>query len=329
MSIASSVPDRSVVNEARLGFGTSALIGGRTRREALSLLDAAWDAGIRHFDTARLYGTGDAEGVVGEFARSRRDSLTIVTKCGIQPMQATRTTSVLKHTVRPLIRRSRRLVQASRQIAGRSVRSRQFEPNAVVASLHTSLEQLQCDFVDALLLHDCRAADWERDDTRTTLEALRSEGLVVAYGTATTSRETEAILQTSVAAPVVVQFNASVGGRLVERILKDAVDSTTITFGVLSHGLSVLLGLFSDPATRTRWEQRLDLQFRIADDVAILLLAHALWQNPGGVVVFSSGDKGRIARNVESSRSLSQQRDRMAVADRLLQTLGLPEAPAA
>jgi aryl-alcohol dehydrogenase-like predicted oxidoreductase len=283
------------------------------------LLDAAWDAGIRHFDTARLYGTGDAEAVLGTFVKPHRDELTIVTKCGIQPMRANLASSSLKKVLRPLVRRSRRLVSASRQVAGRTVKGGQFDPTAVVSSLQTSLRQLQCEFVDALLLHDCHTTDWERDDTYAALENLMSQGLVGTYGTATSAAQTETILRESAAPPRVLQFESNIRDRQLGRILGASAGATTITFGVIGQGLGVVRDLLGDATTRTRWEDTLDLELRSQDDVAALLLGHALWQNPRGLVLFSSGDARRIARNVESTGTLSRQADRMIKADELLQ----------
>jgi len=68
-----------------IGFGGSNLLGPRSRAEGRALLEAAFDAGIRHFDVARSYSSGDAESVVGDFLQSRRDQVTVTTKFGLQP----------------------------------------------------------------------------------------------------------------------------------------------------------------------------------------------------------------------------------------------------
>ncbi|HBO81473.1 MAG TPA: aldo/keto reductase, partial [Cupriavidus sp.] len=44
----------------RLGFGGSGIMGALDRRQSLSMLRAAYDAGVRHFDTAPMYGYGEA-----------------------------------------------------------------------------------------------------------------------------------------------------------------------------------------------------------------------------------------------------------------------------
>ncbi|WP_209893445.1 aldo/keto reductase [Rhizobium leguminosarum] len=69
-----------------LGFGTAPvgnLYRAITDEEAAAVLDAAWQYGIRYFDTAPLYGLGVAERRVGRFlARKRREDFVLSTKVG-------------------------------------------------------------------------------------------------------------------------------------------------------------------------------------------------------------------------------------------------------
>ncbi len=68
-----------------LGFGCNSLLGPKPRSEGLALLAEAYECGIRHFDVARAYSSGDAEGVVGEFLVGKRESVSLTTKFGLQP----------------------------------------------------------------------------------------------------------------------------------------------------------------------------------------------------------------------------------------------------
>ncbi len=71
---------------SRLGFGTAGIMGAAlTGAGRLRLLETAWDAGIRHFDTAPLYGQGEAELVLGRFLRNRRDTVSLTSKFGLLP----------------------------------------------------------------------------------------------------------------------------------------------------------------------------------------------------------------------------------------------------
>ena len=60
-----------------IGFGCSSLTSVG-RKKALRLLESAFDVGIRHFDVARYYGYGEAEGILGTFIKSRRAQVTVI-----------------------------------------------------------------------------------------------------------------------------------------------------------------------------------------------------------------------------------------------------------
>ena len=66
-----------------LGFGCAALMGRASRGESLKALGTALDAGITFFDTARSYGYGASEGLLGQFLQGRRDKVILCTKFGI------------------------------------------------------------------------------------------------------------------------------------------------------------------------------------------------------------------------------------------------------
>src|SRR5438132_1756170 len=77
---------RTLVEVGVLGFG-GATIGGIgaavTEAQALATLDAAWDAGLRYFDTAPWYGRGVSELRVGRLLREKPpDQFVISTKVG-------------------------------------------------------------------------------------------------------------------------------------------------------------------------------------------------------------------------------------------------------
>src|SRR5438874_12316827 len=58
--------------------------GGESRDEAFAIMDAAWEAGIRTFDTADAYGGGRSETWIGDWLRIKssevRDELVLSTK---------------------------------------------------------------------------------------------------------------------------------------------------------------------------------------------------------------------------------------------------------
>jgi D-threo-aldose 1-dehydrogenase len=67
VTIPSAGLGRTGTTTTALGFGCSGIIGSNTRTESLGLLSTAVELGIRHFDVARSYGSGDAEAILGDF----------------------------------------------------------------------------------------------------------------------------------------------------------------------------------------------------------------------------------------------------------------------
>lgn len=280
---------------SRLGFGCSALLGGRTRREARRLLDAAFDSGIRHFDVARVYGTGDAEAVLGEFAAGRRERLTIASKFGIDPAGGGGGAGARlgKGAVRALTRRSRRALAFARRHGGRTVRRGAFEPEKARMSLAVSLAALRTDRLDAYLLHDCGAADWGQPALQEELAGLVAEGVVGTYGPATAPAAVEAIVAAAAPAPAIVQLGVDLSA---DRDWPQR-SPIAVTHGVYRGHLARLRERLAEPATAAAWSADLDLDLGDGNVLGDLMLAAALQRNPGGIVLVSAGSPERIQRN--------------------------------
>ena len=77
---------RTGVTVTELGFGTAPLGGFRgdvSQEEGAAVLQCAWKAGVRFFDTAPFYGYGRSELTVGAFLRDRtRSDFVLSTKVG-------------------------------------------------------------------------------------------------------------------------------------------------------------------------------------------------------------------------------------------------------
>jgi D-threo-aldose 1-dehydrogenase len=72
------------VTIASYGGGSVGNFGRRiTNAEAAAILDAAWEAGIRYFDTAPFYGRGRSERRIGAFLSEKpRDEFVLSSKVG-------------------------------------------------------------------------------------------------------------------------------------------------------------------------------------------------------------------------------------------------------
>jgi D-threo-aldose 1-dehydrogenase len=158
-----------------LGYGAANL--GNLHRalsddEATAILEAAWDCGIRHFDTAPHYGLGLSERRLGAFLRDKpRDEYTLSTKVGRllrpNPGSAGETDVANDFHVSATLRREWDFTEAG-----------------IRASLTDSLDRLGLDRVDVLYLHDPERYDMRAalNQAIPALERLRAEGEVSAIG---------------------------------------------------------------------------------------------------------------------------------------------------
>lgn len=270
-----------------LGFGTASFSRRTSRRQNLRILDAAFDAGITHFDTARLYGTGTAERVVATFLRERKSSVTIATKVGLFPPSFVG-------------------VALAWARFGDARGRRSFAVADVRASLEASLRALRTDAVDLLLLHECRPED-VTDDLVAFLEEAKRRGLARAVGTATDERSTAALLARKLTFPEVVQLPAS----LLDRRPLRREGRPMILHSVLAHDLArVRAHLGKDPAHERRWSSTLAIDCSRPENVAGILLQRAVAEWPTAVVLVSS-------RAPEHVRAAAEAVTRPLLADEL------------
>jgi aryl-alcohol dehydrogenase-like predicted oxidoreductase len=113
------------------------------------LLNRAFDLGVRHFDTAALYGFGKNELLVGKVLKHRRQQIHLASKCGITG------------------------VNGRRVMDGR--------PEALAKTIDESLARLQTDHIDLYYLHR-----WDRtvpiEDSVGAISRMVEQGKVRALG---------------------------------------------------------------------------------------------------------------------------------------------------
>jgi len=124
-----------------------------TDSEILNLLDVAADLGINLLDTAPAYGTSEER--LGKLLQGQRQRWVLATKAG-EEFDGTHS-------------------------------SYNFSPQAITASVERSLQRLQTDHLDIVLIHsngdDLRII--EQDNVFLTLEKLKNAGKIRAYGMST------------------------------------------------------------------------------------------------------------------------------------------------
>lgn len=150
---------------------------GRTGRgDSLAALQAAREAGITFFDTARSYGYGESESLLGEFVKGHRDETVLCTKFGILPPPRDSWKQKIKPMAQAAIRIFPRLRSFAQRQAGGEVRGGQFSISTLRASFETSLRCLQTDYVDMLLLHGATLEVLDQDDLLEAMQRLVEQG---------------------------------------------------------------------------------------------------------------------------------------------------------
>lgn len=162
---------------ARLGSALTPL----SRRECVALIEEAFALGVRHFDTASIYGQGDSERFLGEALQRHRDRVCLSSKAGQRLTRRQALMARFKPAIRWLAAhrsglRDRVGVQRAKGLP------RCFDPDAIEQSLLASLQRLRTDHLDVFYLHSPDAAVLDDAVLMARIERLRERGLFRAFG---------------------------------------------------------------------------------------------------------------------------------------------------
>jgi aryl-alcohol dehydrogenase-like predicted oxidoreductase len=271
-----------------LGFGCSAMMGRVGRSASLAALAAAYDAGITFFDTARSYGYGESEALLGVFLQGRREAVVVSTKFGILPTPA----GVWKRSLKPVARRLLKLAPGVRGAMQRQIAAQfsggHFSVDALHASLETSLRALRTDYVDMLFLHEPPASVLQQEDLFATLERLVSAGKVRGFGIASSPAVMDAALACKSAGLHALQFPANLSNlSTAQQLAARRGNILTIAnhpFGGvagISATKTLLAALAAHPATPASLSEKL----RPADDALIADVVLNLITREAGVQI--------------------------------------------
>jgi aryl-alcohol dehydrogenase-like predicted oxidoreductase len=192
--------------------------GGIDEHSAAAAVNRALDVGINCFDTAPVYGLGEAEQLLGHALGPHRDEIILVSKCGITLP------------------------------AGNSDALRDNSAAAIVRDVELSLERLGTDYLDVVLIHWPEATT-PFEESMKALDELVNSGktrfIGVSNFTLDQMRECMAVRRIDV---------VQVGYHLFDRRMEadvlpycDENDIAVMGYGSLAHGL--LTGAFSSTTT--------------------------------------------------------------------------------
>ncbi|WP_135534777.1 aldo/keto reductase [Halostella pelagica] len=149
----------SGVEVSEVGFGAWVVgtdwWGDRAESQAVDMIQHALDRGITFFDTGDVYGHGDSEELVGRALADVRDEVTVSTKVGYDFYNNPQ--------------------------AGHGELPKRIDGEWIETAVDRSLDRLDMDYVDVLMLHNANVDEVDRDVLET-LDDLREAGTVDAVG---------------------------------------------------------------------------------------------------------------------------------------------------
>jgi D-threo-aldose 1-dehydrogenase len=267
--------------------------------EAADLLATAWDAGVRHFDTAPHYGLGLSERRLGRFLATKpRDQFVVSTKVG--------------RLLRPFPE-----WQGEPDIEGFAVpgdlrREWDFTPDGIRTSLAESCDRLGLDTVDIVYLHDPERWDLAAGVTSAlpTLVALREAGVVRAIGVG--SMDPEALLavaRTGVADLLMVAGRYTL---LDQSVVPEVVDTCSRTGTRMVAAAVFNSGLLADTTSPATYDygavpaEKLEKARRIAEvcaahgvELPTAALHFPLRDETVQSVIFGAATPAQVRQNVD------------------------------
>jgi D-threo-aldose 1-dehydrogenase len=289
------------LSTTQFGFGCASLLGLLSARESRRLIDAAYDAGIRHFDVARSYSYGAAEALLGSALGSRRGNVTITSKFGLAAPDHQKLVGYARYLLRPFAKRLPRLRSRSRSALTAITGPVNLTYDDAKRSLETSLRELKTDYLDVLLLHEASAE--ALSDTRLLqfLGEAVSAGKIRGYGVGSSIDKLAALLEKKPMYCPIVQHESCIFSREIEI----PAASFRIVHGPLKHLPQLLRACEEDVVLARSLSDAIGLDISRVENVSALMLRSALINYPGSIVLFSARSSQRILENV---RALSDAR---------------------
>lgn len=278
---------RTGLNVSEIGLGcwqlASSAWGTEESRDALRIVETALDRGCTFFDTAPGYGAGRSESLLGEALKGRRSKVVLCSKFG-HPAEG----------------------------------PADFSVEALRPAVHASLERLQTDYLDVLVVHNPPPEwlDGGRSGLYEALASLQQAGVLRAYGVSVDSLDDmQTAMQTTGSTVMEVLFNAfhqsvrpaleSAAAQGIGLIAKVPLDSGWLAGG---YGPVSRFG-----GVRDRWSADV-ISRRAALVEQFSALLPAGWSLPHGALAYALAQT-QIATVIPGAKSPQQVADNMAASD--------------
>lgn len=284
-----------------IGFGCASLGSRISSADGCRAIARALDLGLTWFDVAPPYGDGNAEALLGQALRGRREKVVICTKFGIAPPRVPLPARLIRPVARQIVAAFPGLRHAAAKARPTGARA-PIDPAAIEASVTRSLKLLRTDYIDVLAVHEPTLRDASNGDIFAVLRRLVEKGLVRAVSIAGDPESIEAAVRTG--QPVDIAQFPDTPFTNAAAALRASIPGPApmlVTHGVFGSGITQALGsMNAQQRTRiTALAERHGIDF--VKSPHDLLLRFAFSNNPEGVVIISMFDTKHIERNIAAS----------------------------
>lgn len=274
--------------ENSLGFGGASLTSMQSYSDVKDLLNTAYSLGIRHFDTAALYGKGYSELIYGHFFKDKRKDITITTKFGLgEPFSANQLPISLLLPLNYYLKTIKNVIKKPQLINDTHytpVAFRQIDKPCLEASFKASLSRLKTDYIDYYLLHE-GLPHFLTDAAFAYLLDRKRQGQIRYIGLATNILDIKALNRGGVENWDVLQY---------EGYDKEDVLSIKNAFPDKLH--------FHHSCLKNRAD--LKVENVLEQDKIGYILAQSILNNRGGKIIFSTRNKLYLNANINAIKKL-------------------------
>ncbi len=271
-----------------LGFGGASLTSIKSYKEVKDLLNTAYQEGIRHFDTAVLYGKGYSELIYGHFLKDKRKDVTITTKFGlgnpsvnqVMPIQVLLPLNYYFSTLKKA--RTKTTLPLTDE-PHQPVAYRQIDKALVEQSFKSSLERLKTEYIDYYLLHE-GLPHFLTDEALSFLLNLKKQGRVGAIGIGTNINDIKTLEKETFKYWDILQYEGN-NAQMTSTIMQQFPDKRHFHHSCLKDRDIVCL-------------EKIEKENKVG-----YILAQCAAQNPHGMILFSTRHKNYLQNNINSYKN--------------------------
>lgn len=268
-----------------LGFGGASLTSMKSYSEVKELLNAVYEEGIRHFDTAVLYGKGYSELILGDFLKDKRKDVTITTKFGLGHSFETGSMPIqlllpLNYHLKKVKNTFKRQVSSDTDNSYIPVSFRQIDKKLIETSFNQSLKRLKTDYLDYYLLHE-GLPNFLTDEALSFLLDLKKKGSVRFIGIGSNILDIKTINPDDLKDWDILQYEGNILTET-QYVMQKFPDKIHFHHSCLKDRDDIFL-------------ENMNPDYKVG-----YILAQNALQNPEGKIIFSTRNKTYLQNNLQS-----------------------------